>query len=127
MITVHDACSIDKGSLHLVAAPLAYSPSKLSKVLQVTGNYSLFVRSLEATSVTSFLDSSPSAHTLFAPTDSAFAKWPSDLWECLMYFDRPTLNSIVLYHIGLGADYYNALRQRRWIATRLNEHIQVMM
>lgn len=80
---------------------------------------------MDAVGVTSFLDSSPSAHTVLAPIDSAFDVWPPRLWECLIYFDRRPLNSIVLYHIATGAEYYSSLLQRNWLATRLSQHIQV--
>lgn len=43
----------------------------------------------------------PESHTVFAPTDEAFAKLPEDEFNSLLN-DREKLKRIIAYHIGFG-------------------------
>lgn len=115
---------IDTGGLHLVNRSIPYPTDKITQVLSKY-NFTMFLMAMNVLGTNSFLDNSPSAHTVLAPVDSAFDEWPPNLFNCLLNFDRKTLSNIVLFHILDSADYYASMSMRRWVYTRLHRHMEV--
>jgi len=67
------------------------------------GIFSTLVAALSATDLVGALSSPNGPHTVFAPTDDAFASLPNGLVPCLLQEDNlPVLSNILLYHVASG-------------------------
>ncbi len=91
------------GMIHVldeVLLPAKDTPKNIMSlvdVLKVDGRFKTLIAALDATGLTSAV-ATPGEFTLFAPTDSAFAKLPEGTVAALLK-DLPTLRSILLYHV----------------------------
>jgi transforming growth factor-beta-induced protein len=76
------------------------TPGDIVDIATADGRFTTLVTALNAAGLVETLKG-PGPFTVFAPTDSAFAKLPPGTVESLMK-DVPTLKNILLYHVVPG-------------------------
>lgn len=124
-IILPDSCMINNGVLHLINAPVPMANLTVTDILSQRSNLSIFYTALETLDIPKFLDASKSPHTIFAPTNAAFDDFGMELLECLLRFDRDSINDLLLYHIVEGLEYLSSLALRNWIFTNLRIHLPI--
>jgi uncharacterized surface protein with fasciclin (FAS1) repeats len=101
-----------------VAVP---TPGNIIEVLSADGHFTTLMSAINAAGLADTLKSA-GPFTLFAPTDSAFAKMPPGSVESLMQ-DVPTLKNILLFHAIQGkvmaADFATTPNYASWLGDTL--------
>src|SRR5258706_7408698 len=69
----------------------------ITTTLRMNGQFTTFVRALDATNLASLLQKQPGI-TVFAPTDAAFAALPPGELDKMMA-DKPGLQKLLIYHL----------------------------
>lgn len=81
------------------AESVSTSEVPIPKALEVAGRYSFLAQAITASGLTTVL-SEPGPFTLFAPTDEAFAKLPTDVvGKLLLPENLKTLQAVLKYHV----------------------------
>lgn len=102
------ACS--NGMLHGVDELLLPVADDLTGVLEVEGQFSTLIQLLKQTGLHDALADGDDVLTLFAPTDEAFERVPTDLLARLVQPENEQLlKSVLMHHIGEGRLYSQAL------------------
>jgi transforming growth factor-beta-induced protein len=84
-----------------LSSPKTNSQNLIEALISL-GNYGTFTQLLNATGVNPELENESNTFTIFAPTDDAFRKLPSDIATCLI--ENPSiLVQVLLYHILPGS------------------------
>jgi len=87
-------------------------------VASEAGVFKTLVAALEAADLVDALSGDNGPYTVFAPTDYAFNKLPSDLVECLLEPEnKDTLTQLLLYHVADGKLLSTDLSDRQTIPT----------
>ena len=90
------------------------SNETIADILNGDPQFSMFVEALMFAGTFDFLANNDSSHTVFAPTNDAFAEAiPPDLYNCLTSYMRVPLTNLVLYHISKQTDYSQVLSLRQ--------------
>ena len=109
-----DACKTDNGTLHIIDRVLMPSNETIASILDDDPQFSMFVEALMFAGTFNFLTNNDSSHTVFAPTNDAFAEAiPPELYNCLTSYMRVPLTNLVLYHISKQTDYSQVLSLRQ--------------
>ena len=89
-----------KSSPSATATPAPTAKDDLITVAKAAGNFTTFLKVVEAAGLTSTLQQ-PGTYTVFAPTDTAFSKLPAGkLDELLKPENKAKLVALVSYHVS---------------------------
>lgn len=93
-------CAKKKEEASKEAAPAAVATADIVDLALNDGRFTTFCKAVEAAGLVETLKG-PGPFTVFAPTDSAFAKLPPGTVDGLLG-DIPTLKNLLLYHVVSG-------------------------
>jgi uncharacterized surface protein with fasciclin (FAS1) repeats len=89
------------------------------------GRFTTLLTAIDAAGLADTLRS-PGPFTVFAPTDSAFAKLPPGTVESLLA-DVPTLKNILLFHVAPGKMMASDMATMKKAATALGDSVSIMV
>lgn len=98
----------DNGVIHVIdqvllpPAEMGTPSNNIAEIVVADDNFETLLAALQAASLDSVLANEAESFTVFAPTDEAFAKIPSDLLSAIIA-DTDTLSAILLQHVVVGA------------------------
>jgi uncharacterized surface protein with fasciclin (FAS1) repeats len=113
--------------LFTLSTPLANAQSRLSTDIVDTavasGEFKTLVTAVTAANLVETLKS-PGPFTVFAPTDSAFAKLPAGTIEALLN-NIPLLTKILTYHVLAGEYSADQLIRKRRVKTIQGQSVRI--
>lgn len=107
MVTQADI-ETDNGIIHVIdtvllpPADVGSPTNNIAEIVVANDNFETLLAALQAAGLDSVVANEAETFTVFAPTDEAFAKIPSDLLSAIIA-DTDTLSAILLQHVVVGA------------------------
>jgi transforming growth factor-beta-induced protein len=101
------------------------APGDIVEIASGDGHFTTLVTALNAAGLVETLKGE-GPFTVFAPTDSAFAKLPPGTVESLLQ-DVPTLKNILLYHVVPGKFMAADVAGMKKAATALGDSVSIMV
>jgi uncharacterized surface protein with fasciclin (FAS1) repeats len=119
----------------LFASELGSPDATIAEVLANDGRFETFLSLADLAGLMEELENTSAHHTLFAPTDEAFAQVPEEMMEDWLANPEEALNTILSYHIvgdrlsinQIANDDYLPTLEGRALVVTTDENIQVYL
>jgi len=122
-LIVHPDIQANNGVIHaikkvLIPEGFTVCQKDIATIASEAGVFKTLVAALEAADLVDALSGDNGPYTVFAPTDKAFNKLPSDLVQCLLEPDnKDALTQLLLYHVADGEVLSTDLSDGQTIST----------